>query len=199
MNYDIILVSNGRSMLGCGMGNQIDQFQNIVRFNNATLSNELAEDVGTRTTHWCHHDISHPGMFSAAEKQFSDCNRILCVPDTPLFTDIQTPNNTVRIPEGFESKVRREMLSLLHKPYHDSIWCTTGLVSLAWFLEMYHIVCVVGFLRDDCWRNHNKFLQHYDNPHNIHLMSISHDLEAEKNILDLWCRQGRVKQLEDVI
>lgn len=64
---DIILVGNGRSLMGRGIGATIDAFKTVVRFNNF-LTAGFEEHVGTRTDWWARNEVDEtfprPEVFS---------------------------------------------------------------------------------------------------------------------------------------
>jgi hypothetical protein len=49
MGKSIVVVGNGMSMLGSGLGSQIDAFDEVVRFNHFLIKG-YEQDVGTKTT-----------------------------------------------------------------------------------------------------------------------------------------------------
>lgn len=198
----IVLVSNGRGLIGSGLGPRIDRFDQVVRFNNAVVSDALAGDVGARTTLWVHSDcaVRNREAYRAAERSFASCRRFLAVPDIPGKEHVVVPVGAERIPEGVERRVRElivEENGKLQPEVPGGVWCTTGMIGLGWMLEHYPVVHVAGWYQGEAGTNRQAFVQHYGEPDQQDI-PINHDVRAEKAMLDRWIAEGRVVALEQV-
>jgi glycosyl transferase family 25 len=194
--YDgIVLVSNSHMLGGGCLGSEIDKFNHVVRFNNAIMSPEVSRDVGTKTTHWVCSDWSY---WEEPRRVFSHADHLMAIPDTPCRKGYVPPQGVSRFPEGHEIEIRKKMLSLVGRE-DANVWCTTGMISLSWFLTYYPTVHVAGFLRGNTSTNPSEFIHHYGCPKNATgFIPTMHDVQAERALLDLWVKEGRVIELEDI-
>ncbi len=166
----IVIVGNGPSLLGRGLGPRIDEFEEIVRFNGYQLANH-ERDVGTRTTIW---------------------SRTYCLPDNRYMDSLSSIWINMPFHERTDSKVKTAFelvagydanssiiprtevaLSLQQSTYglNDTRhWPSSGLLAIAHALDAgYTEVFVAGI---DAW---NKEPFHY---YEVHDRTGSHHLAS---------------------
>lgn len=147
-----ILVGNGPSMKGSGLGSLIDGYDEVVRFNDYQIDG-FESDVGSKATIW-----SCYGKNAQRER----CNPPLKViylhgaTDAPSWYD---PEEVWRIPVSFYEQVRDEVRNLTDKD-KSKILPSAGLVVVRWMLD-YHLVRSVDIVGFDHFSKKSGSNHHY--------------------------------------
>jgi len=183
----IVAVSNGRAMAGSGLGQRIDAFDDVVRFNNASLAG-FEPDVGERTTIWVADDQGRHGSSF-------DCRRLWWTPNWRR-PHVVTPTDWEVIPPDVEDAIRRETAMPSHQ------WPTTGLMGLVYLLRECDVIHLAGWYRGDAACDAVAFMRHYDPTHHVERLqepapvNFAHALGLERLLVDRLIKQGRLIELE---
>jgi|TARA_R110002110_G_scaffold3190_10_gene16454 hypothetical protein len=154
----LLLVGNGSSLLGKGLGVKIDSFDEIVRFNNFELDG-YAEDVGSKTTILARRSCDDVKLWP--EEMFS---RVYCFVTFCRWTsgmlhvanqlhgyysniDIITPD----ICAGYGREIG------LDQPENE--WASVGALALAHFIKTHKKIYICGF--DHLKKDENGKASHY--------------------------------------
>jgi len=175
-----ILVGNGPSLLGSGLGRRIDAAGRVVRFNNfKTAGHEV--DVGSRTTDWFSYSPRSDGSVPAAALLTTSTSF------TPPGVD-----RIERIPRSTIDAAISLVRSASRSPRRDSVIPSSGLVAALHFIRAGQPVSVAGF---DHFSKHASRLHHYwvDAPF---AQPMEHDGEAEAEIFSGWSAEGRLGFLQ---
>ena len=154
----IILVGNGSSLIGKGLGSQIDLFDEVVRFNNFELDG-YTEDVGAKSTilaRRCCYDVNlwPEGMFK----------KIYCFVTFCRWTSgmIQVANqlqghysNAEIVTADICAKYGKEIG--VDQPNNE--WCSVGALTISHMLEFYDKIHICGF--DHLKKDENGHASHY--------------------------------------
>jgi hypothetical protein len=145
---NIIIVGNGSSLLGVGLGNQIDKFDIVVRLNNFRI-NSYEPDVGRKMTYWAVRQ-SRSMLQSLKEhwpiNDIRTIKTIMAVPTTNIYTDkirLLIPKldlNILSINE-FTSNAPTAIL----RTVNGISECSTGFYSIIASLQIWGKVTIVGF------------------------------------------------------
>jgi hypothetical protein len=168
------------------LGKCVDGFDEVVRFNTAVVSAEFAPYIGTKTTIWAHSDwtaIVDPSGHEKAATQYADCQKLMAVPDIPMKQDTTAPEGTEMIPLTFERETRLEVSTMPGR------WLTTGIITLAWLLQRYHVIHVLGW-----FSNNENFHSHYFQAPNTS-PCVTHDPDAERRWLKKQVQSGRIVEI----
>ena len=188
MNHrSIVAVANGMASLQASLGEAIDSFDEVVRFNDAETSPDTASQLGFKTTIWAFCDWPEQ-IYSKAEPRFSRCRQLFVTPDLPGKHNVPTPPQAKRIPLAFERELRRRVSP------REGTWCSTGLITIAWLLQEYESIHTVGWLEPQAVANEAHYFRHYYAPQRT-FPWLGHDLRAERRLFDGWIQQGRVSPL----
>lgn len=198
----IVCVSNSASLKHARLGEEIDSFDEVVRFNGFQTKGFQA-DVGSRTTVWIHSPLVPRTHHSGAP-----CREILAAPISGLQ------------PQGFDTtlelmpqSVEQELLSQFS--FRPGTRPTTGLLGLAYLLRSYETVHVCGWLPNG---RAASFKKHYYRDQSVDMTMVRfaygmwrqfgrllrgeklqrwpHDLAAEQLIYETWRGQGRVTPID---
>jgi hypothetical protein len=177
----IVAISNGRSVLRYELGERIDCYEEVVRFNAAQVSEQFQRHVGIKTTIWSH------GSTENSQTRWSDfrhCRRIMTIPDLPGKENLLAPKNVECIPREFERRLRKEA------NIEPGKWCTTGMITLAWLLREFEQIHTVGWLEDKAASDEKVFLTHYFEPPQKE--TCNHDIPKEERQFQKWVETGRI-------
>jgi len=190
MKYTVMIVGNGPSLLGSGLGNTIDSCDEVIRFNQFSLDPKHHADVGTRCTIWSTFQLREktiPGLREIWSPTFA-CPGFnwerrweeLCAMAKKLGCEI------IRISDDFAQTVSDQMgLVLPKKP-------TSGAVVIAHALVVFSPARILacGF---DAFQGKQK---HYWASRKVsedrRLPKIT-DVEAEKRFFNSLSEQGLVE------
>lgn len=187
-----IIIGNGASLLGRGLGGLIDTYEQVVRFNEfKTVGFE--EDVGTKTTIWFYnHDEENQSissrleLYRPARMYVHEWN----VPDTaPLRLQAAiehsgTNTEAIRV----KKNILADMTTFLGEKY--TLW-SSGAVAVWLMLQETEKVTLAGF---DWWHKPAKF--HYMNRQQFDYNSDSgHQPGIEKRFFDNLAKAGRLEFL----
>lgn len=184
-NTSVVAVSNGVALLNSDLGEQIDSFEHVARFNNAALGPNFKRHVGSKTTIWGHCDW---GIAPETASRFINCRRIFMVPDIPGKEHVLPPDDAEIVPRGFERELRQAA------GISEGKWCTTGMTILAWLLEQYPMIHAAGWFVGSAGQEVREFIKHYDAPSQTRSW-LEHDIRAERQHFQRWVEAGRIVPL----
>ena len=178
-NKTWVLVGNGPSVSGGGLGAQIDSYDEVVRMNTFSLKGFEA-DAGTRTTLWC----------SSSDKQQPDWS--LGQPARCLLLSGRIDEmDCILVPKDYfwakKTRVRKQGC-LRDKPL---LVPSTGFVAICWLLEtgMAQHLDLIGV---DHFSKINSRRHHYWNPKNYN-QPPQHDGAAEEKLLHRFVAAGKLR------
>lgn len=179
----VVLVGNGPSVEGKGLGKIIDASDEVVRFNNFRL-NGFEDDVGSKTTLW---STFGQGMVPA------DCEppqRVIMVHENAK--PACSPKEIFRIPQTFYSRWQKEIRSISRHKNADTVNPTSGFLVAMWLLENgCPLLHLAGF---DHFKKHKSGQHHYWNGKTFARPS-DHDGDAEAELLQSFVKDGRIAYL----
>jgi hypothetical protein len=182
---DCLLVGNGPSLLGSGLGQTIDSYSEVVRFNNYTLSGFEA-DVGSRTTLW-----SCYGQ-NAQRQRENPASRVIYLHGATASPAWYDPEEVWRVPIAFYDSLRNEVRRLSKKD-PASLLPSAGLVTTRWLLDYHRVprVDLVGFdhfSREELKNHHYWLTGSFSDP-------SDHDGGVERSLFKELSDFGRVRFL----
>jgi hypothetical protein len=127
---NIVLIGNGTSVLNSSIGYQIDQFQNIGRFNQFQLDESYSEYIGKNTTHYiCHGYLDFSNIPLHAFSQVF----ILDGEDVPI------GNNIIHISNHTIENIIKPSVGMTGKHL------TTGLIFILYIKDKFDKIYYHGF------------------------------------------------------
>jgi len=179
---NVIVVGNGPSLIGSNLGEFIDSFDQVIRFNNFNILN-FEKDVGTKTTLWATHGVDQKPV---------GCDpwpdRMLLVPHR------KTPYGATRmwsVSRPFYDLMRDRVkaFSEWDESKKPRLLCSTGVITVAWLIHEFSLrkVTVVGF--DHFSKEKLKEHHYWDN--RAFAKPVEHDGDSERKLLEL-CYPGRI-------
>ena len=185
-----VLVGNGPSLADSGMGSQIDAFDEVVRFNDFKLSDDLAPHVGRKTTLW-----SCYGANAQRARQDPPA-RVIYLHGAKAAPQWCRPEELWRVPLAFYQRVKEEVLAVTERvgDQRDKLLPSAGLVTLKWLLELHRVrhVTLAGFdhfSREGVGARHHYWLfGQFGAP-------VEHDGAAERLLVEDLREAGRVSIL----
>lgn len=186
---DCVLVGNGPSSLGSGLGARIDAFSEVLRFNDYKLAG-FESDVGTKTTLWSCYGAN-------AQRQRPDPPaRVIYLHGAKSGPDWYEPAELWRVPVAFYDRVRADVRTVSKLPAErkEGLLPSAGLVTLCWLLEYHRAsrVALAGFdhfSRDGIGVKHHYWLSgRFTAPQ-------EHDAEAERVLFEELLGDGRCFRL----
>jgi hypothetical protein len=181
-NEKVIVVGNGPSVLGSGLGKFIDSFDHVVRFNNFAIKG-FEKDVGTKTTLWATHGVDqHP----------IGCDSL---PDQMLLVPYRKTTYNIKkiwsVDRSFYDLTRDRIKAFSSWPEEEkhNLLCSTGVTTICWLLHKYNLknINAVGF---DHFSKITTSAHHYWNNKKF-LKPREHDGESEHLLLEM-CYPNRV-------
>lgn len=186
-NKKIILVGNGPSLSKSYLGNIIDNFDDVVRFNNYEISG-FEEHVGNKTTIWARNNSK-----TVKVRDTSVFDKVLIVSPAWNFGNTNSIKKNYKngfvIPSSFSLKIQN-LLGLNDNRFNRRRgWPTTGIITLYYFLSIYKVVYICGF---DHFENGNHYFGSEKYP-----FWIVNTREKEKEWVTKMEKQGRVIRILD--
>jgi hypothetical protein len=186
---EIILVGNGRSLVGRGLGQKIDSFPIVVRFNNF-VTEGFEEHVGARTDWWARNALDEE---SPRTEPFKKIILRLGVKDFEQFrkgcTEVY-PNLQAKYPHVNVEIIPLSVYTELLKNFGEKANPLTGTVIAAHLLRKYARVHVCGF---DNMSGAKGDLRHYYSETATVGESVEwHEPDKEHQFMDGLIREGRV-------
>jgi predicted O-methyltransferase YrrM len=186
-NAKVVLVGNGPSLLGAELGEQIDGFDEVIRFNECQVTG-FQRAAGTRTTLWV---CNGRGMWPADRRVRPDKAFLINHRRIPGYR----PERLFRLDPQFYAAVRkrvREVSSWTGEKLENLI-PSSGLLMMAHLLEQVQLPCVwlAGF---DCFDKQKSGLHHYWDER-IYTPPGEHDGQAERVLIGQWQAKGKLKNL----
>jgi len=177
----IVLVGNGPSVIGKGLGPVIDAHDEVVRFNEFALRGH-EHDVGTRTTLWstCGKSVK---PFDAAELP----ERVICVHENTRLA--HEPLEVLRIPAAFYEQLAVEIRAISKHARAAEVRPTSGFLVCRWLLASgcprLHLAGFDHFRKDATRQHHYWQAKTYGRP-------SEHDGDAEAELLSPYAADRRV-------
>jgi hypothetical protein len=185
-----VLVGNGPSLIDSHLGAEIDAFDDVVRFNDFKLSDDLALHVGCKTTLWSCYGANAQRVREAPPP------RVIYLHGTKSAPQWYQPDELWRVPLAFYQRVKDEVLAMTDRvgEQRDKLLPSAGLVTMKWLLELHRVprVTLAGFdhfSRDGVGSRHHYWLS------GQFAAPIEHDGAAERRLVDELREAGRVSIL----
>jgi hypothetical protein len=182
-----ILVGNGPSLLLKEWGENIDQFDEVIRFNRYKIEG-FEKYVGTKTTIW-----STFGKNELPSDEFSRPSNIIYIhgeQGNPSYA----PEQIIRIPLSYYNQLRKKLQneSLLKDKVQDFI-PSSGVLVISWLLDHFlDKVTIVGF---DNFSQDISSTHHYWNTRNF-TKPREHDGGWERQFMEHYENLGKIIKLE---
>lgn len=179
----VVLVGNGPSVDGSGLGRIVDAHDEVVRFNNFRLHG-FEEDIGTRTTLW---STFGQGMVPADSPP---PRRVIMVHEHAKPSG--EPKEIFRIPQEFYRTMQKDIRAISKHKNADKVNPTSGFLVVRWLLENgCPRINLAGF---DHFRKHRSGQHHYWNAKTFG-RPTDHDGDAESDLLQPFAQAGRITYL----
>ncbi len=179
-----VLVGNGPSVTGSGLGRLIDAHDEVVRFNNYAVAG-FEKDVGTRTTLWSTFGKGTKPISGEAAKRAIFIHGDSGNPTLPM-------EATYRIERRFYEAMRKELRQVSCHRNAAKINPTSGFLVTRWLLECgVKRLHLAGF---DHFTKHASSKHHYWNDKAFG-RPYDHDGDAEARLLQPYVRMGRLRYL----
>lgn len=139
---DIVLIGNGPSATSLDVGDLIDSFRAVVRFNDFVIDG-WERQLGRKTTHWAANDLMSPD-------KHQDLSAIVAVPERNRrrlkASDWHArPKPTNIVPPAIE----RGLTAKFGRPGENGRrWASTGVLVVAYLIGVHGAVALHGF---DCF------------------------------------------------
>ncbi len=180
-----IIIGNGPSVLNYDLGDQINKFNQVIRFNEYKISG-FEKHVGTKTTIW---STFGRGILPKDKNQRPSKILFLGPRVSSIYTEINgwmTPPNIWQIPKSFitslKDRVRRDT-------QNTSYSVTSGLTVICWMLEsIYDNIHIHGF---DHFQKDKSKLHHYWHQ-TSHGKPKQYNSEWEKNIVNNFVSNKKI-------
>ena len=189
---NVVIVGNGASLIGRGLGGIIDSYEEVVRFNEFRTHGYEA-DVGNKTTIWFNnHDTDKSKITSLvplvrpARMYVHEWN----VPDTaPLLLQKAIEHSGVSTQVmRVKKKLLANMTAFAEEKY--TMW-SSGAIATWMMLQEAENVILAGF---DWWHQPAKF--HYMDEQQFHYhLNSGHQPKVEKRFFDRLAEAGRLQYL----
>ena len=173
-----VLVGNGPSLDGCGKGAAIDQFDNVIRFNNY-ITNGFECDVGSKADIWCCYGKNASTPRANPPKKIINMHG--AVNDPSWFE----PREIWRVPVSFYHRIRDEIRPASNLPdeRRRGLIPSSGITLMLWLLE-HHLVPVVYYCGFDHFDRQSTAGRHHYWMKSTHSDSLEHDGEAERLLVE---------------
>jgi len=190
----IIVIGNGSSVLNKKMGETIDSFEDVVRFNDYKMKG-FQDFIGSRTTIWARSNSNRTKnrdwsnfnkvIVCSPEWNYKNIKRLLKAGNTegiliPRYDALQLQNEL-----GLPGRVRKKGKWLRG-------WPSTGLLLLDYLIKHYDCVYIYGF---DFFKQINGHPRHYYNNKEKMKVTYVHDSEKEKKWVYKKIKEGKIKEL----
>jgi hypothetical protein len=194
INRDIIVIGNGSSVLKHNVGDVIDSFTDVVRFNDyQTVGYE--KQIGSRTTVW-----ARSNSVRTKERNWSLYTNVIVASPEWNFGTVQKiikgKSNAIVIPKEQSLALQTE-LKLPGRKVKKGVkaqrgWPSTGILVIDFLLKTHEVIYIHGF---DFFQKENGYPRHYYNK--IEKMTVTHvhDSNKEKEWVNQKVRDGRIKFL----
>ena len=173
----IVVVGNGPSVGRCGLGAQIDQFDEVVRFNRF-VTDGFAPHCGTKTTIWVRNNITPPTARTGEFQRWVSCPPRHRYRHAPLPHEFEIPQDVVT-----------DVLQSLAGPWPRTKCPSAGLITLAYLTTRYPQISVVGFDGFDP-RFARRALHYYRDGYR-RINASCHSSPYEQGCLQRWVRAHR--------
>lgn len=182
---ECVLVGNGPSLMESSLGEKIDSYPEIVRFNDFKTDG-YEKHVGRRTTLWSCYGKN------AQKPRENPPERVAYLHGAVASPEWYQPKELWRIPVSFYDQIRNEVKSRSSKD-PSTILPSAGLVTARWLLDYHRVRCltIVGF---DHFSRERRKNHHYWMTGSFSEPS-EHDGEVERNLFSEMEKLGRVRCL----
>lgn len=179
MSRSLVVVSNAPCLVGCCLGEIIDSFDEVVRFNSFSTAG-FERDVGAKTTIWSRmYRVDklpklQPGVRKLSREYRKDAAKAKGVLGCEL------------IPDSVNGFYRR---AISQSQAHVS----SGLLVIAYLLDEFAVVHTAGFYKSAL--EQAAFAKHYWQPKRKGPFPKGHNPLSEKALYETWVAAGRVIEL----
>jgi len=183
----VVVVGNGPSVLAQPLGNQIDAFDEIIRFNRYQVKG-FESHTGTRTTLWS--TFGHGYLPGDEDQRPARMIFVYGERGEPAYT----PDEIYRIPKAYYKDLQQRTLAASQRPAdRQATGMSSGCLVLHWLLEVVGLEKVV-FTGFDHFRKDYSNQHHYYNP-NSYGRPPELDGDAEASLLATYAQAGRLVSL----
>lgn len=185
----MVLVGNGPSLLGKGLGEQINACTHVVRFNQYKIRGYMV-DVGHKTTHWACTGGNQLPVEGSPPPGFIHLHGDTSNPGYPA-------QEIRRVPLSFYRGIQERVRTLSAREDKVPLLPSSGLLVALWLLETQEVpvVKVAGF--DHFSRATPLLAQHHYWRRGSRMSAPrEHDGEAERALLQPYFDAGRLVRLE---
>lgn len=192
----IVVIGNGTSVLEREMGDIINAFQHVVRFNDFQIKG-YERYIGSKTTIWARSNSN-----ITQDRVYGNFDQVLIVSPEWNYNNVSKfvkgHKNAFAIPMEYVIFLQEEM-GLSGRTKDDKQkklikgWPSTGLITLYFLLKRYKEVYIYGF---DYFREEEGASRHYYNGKEI-INSHVHNSSVEEKWVRTKIKENRIRLLND--
>lgn len=184
MSY--IVIGNGPSLLSKEVGEKIDEYDEVIRFNRYKIEG-FEKHVGTKTTIW-----STFGRGELPSDESSRPSKIIYVHGN-VGNPSYKPQEIIRIPISYYNDLRKKLQKeTKQKEGIERLIPSSGILVISWLLENYlEKITITGF---DSFSKEASKKHHYWHP-SIFGKPKEHDGEWERKIIQKFFKLTKLKFL----
>ncbi|MCB1076741.1 MAG: glycosyltransferase family 29 protein [Verrucomicrobiae bacterium] len=192
-NNRVIIVGNGASLLGSGLGPAIDAHEIVVRFNRFE-TRDFVPDVGRKTTIWfCNRDVNHSSLLRVLhDESYSEIYAHTWGDEKAAAATFRKAlKNMGKIAPVFEVS-KQTYVEMRQFGETDYRFFSTGAIAIWLMIQRFGSVTLVGF---DWWNKPERI--HYFNDGQLPPdPKTGHRPGEEKRFFDRLERLGRLSYLK---
>lgn len=191
MDNKYIVIGNASNIINQELGNTIDSFENVVRFNRFKIG-KYKKDLGTKCTHWViGYNLATDNM--AVNNGYLKKNLSRLKLEHPELKQIIVITSTLTKKRDFhkihelKNSVGVELIYKEYEPFFKSK-PTSGFMAIKYFLSKHKKISITGF---DFGKSH-----HYWGNHSVADKPApegSHPWLSEKNYINGLIKQDKIK------
>jgi hypothetical protein len=191
---EIIVIGNGTSVLNYQMGELIDSFREVVRFNDYQTKG-YESFIGSKTTIWARSNSKR----TREREWLSYKNVIIASPEWNfgnIKNIIKDKSNAIVIPKEQSLDLQNELelpgRVVKRGEMSKRGWPSTGLLILNYLLKYNKFVYIYGF---DCFKKEGGDPRHYYNNKEKMITTYVHSEDKEKEWINKKILEGKIKEI----
>lgn len=181
VSNNIVIVGNAPFDKTKLLGNKIDSFNKVIRFNNF-MTNDYEKYIGAKTDIWCMSCYVYYSNKKLFNERKNNINKILVLKPEVFLKQHPYQNNPKT-----ELLIQNKDLFVPKKYDFKNKWPSTGILSIFYFLKSYPKVYITGFNNFDPKQGS---IHYYENR-----KPLGHTGDIEKRIINDLILEGRVIKL----
>ena len=182
----ILIVGNGCILIGKELGDVINSYDTVIRFNNFELNEENRIDFGDKTDVWIMNGRHYNECILRKYKNITNVDYKRNIETKIVIGKSHTKKETFKFWENMKSKYH-EMYNFKDK------YISSGLLAILMYLENYEQVYIVNC---DFFSNKKKY-KYFSN--NLRTTLTHHNWKLEKSIVKKLIKENKVIELVKIL